>query len=426
MNVTRTTHIHQPITRRGLGILVLGIAALPMVRARADLTVERPEKVGMSAERLGRIEPVVRRAIDERQVTGAVALVARKGKVVHFQPYGVMDLETRAPMRRDTVFRMASSTKPVTAVAVMILVEEGKVRLSDPVSRFLPEFKRMQVAEAGPNEGEFRNVPAKREMTVLDLLTHTSGLAGNRPGPSEAQKIIAAKRPEETLAQFIPRFAGAPLDFQPGSLWRYSGLIGFDVLARIVEVASGSTLNRFLEERIFVPLGMRNTFFVVPEARRNQQATLYRKHSKGLERIDPPAVLAGSVYFSGAGGLLSTAEDFFCFAQMLANGGELNGKRILSPRTVDLLTSNHVGEMFVGQLGRPAGMGFGLGGEVVLDPIRAGTRRSAGSYGWDGAYGTHFWVDRKEGLVGVLMIQTGGNKQLHRDFENAVMQAVIE
>ncbi len=409
-----------------LGLFLAFVAGPSSVGRGAEpegLPRAQPEAVGMSGERLGRIDAVVGRYIDEKKVSGAVALVARRGRVVHFEARGVMDVESKAPMRTDSIFRMASSTKPVTGVAVLMLIEEGKVALTDPVSRFLPEFKGAKVAvEEG---GEVRLVAAEREVTIRDLLTHTSGLlsggTGMRMAPQELLKPDGAR---STLAEGAGQFASVPLDFQPGTRWRYSGLAGIDVLARVVEVASGRPFDEFLRARVFEPLGMKDTSFVLPEDRRDRLASVHRKTAGGLEKI-PSSIRFPDTYPSGAGGLVSTAADFFRFAQMLANGGELDGKRLLSPRGVELMGSNHVGELFVGQAGRPAGMGFGLTVEVVVDPVKAGTFRSPGSFGWDGAFGTHFWVDPREKLVAVLLIQTSG-REFHRDFETAVMQAIVE
>jgi CubicO group peptidase (beta-lactamase class C family) len=351
-----------------------------------------------------------------------------------------MDLEHQTPMRRDAIFRMASMTKPVTGVAILMLVEEGKVRLNDPVSRFIPEFKDAKVAMerparvpagAGAGRGQappapdVYTVPADREITIRDLMTHTAGLVSNGPGARMAAKI-APRNPNETLATHIPRVGAVPLDFQPGRAWRSSGLEGIDTLGRIVEIASGLTFDQFLKQRIFDPLGMPDTSFYPPEAKMPRVATLYGRTAEGLKPEETPAFLSRTL-FSGGGGLWSTADDYIQFAQMLVAGGELNGRRLLSPRTVDLMGSNHVGDLYADAppLGR-SGMGFGLTVEVVMDAVQAGRRQSPGSFGWDGAFGTHFWVDRKEQLTGLLMIQQRLNAQLNRDFENAVMQAIVD
>ena len=415
--------------------LLIGLLAVPL--QAQSLPKAKPEDVGLSTERLQRINEVIQRYIDSNQISGAVTLVARKGRIAQFEAQGLMDTEMKKPIRKDALFRMASSTKPVASVAIMMLMEEGKVRLSDPVSRFMPEFKNPKVAIPKPSiplpvvpgqpppAPEIYTIPATREITVRDLLTHTSGLGSGGSAAGEMAKVMQARKLTETLSDFIPRLGAVPLDFQPGTQWRYSGLAGIDTLSRIVEVASGLTFDQFLKQRVFDPLGMKDTFFALPEDRQPRLMTLYRRAGNNLEKHPNQEFLMNRTYFSGAGGLVSTAEDYFHFAQMLANGGQLNGKRLLSPRTVELMSSNHVGDMFPGQLGRPPGMGFGFAVEVVVDAIKADSRRSNGSFGWDGAFGTHFWVDPKEQIVAVLMIQTA-NRGLHRDFENAVMQAMVE
>jgi CubicO group peptidase (beta-lactamase class C family) len=408
-----------------LGLLILPQAAGDQPSGPAELPVGKPEEVGLSGDRLQRINTAIQRYIDSGQLAGAVTLVARKGRVVHFEAQGLMDIRSKKPMRKDAIFRMASTTKPVTAVAILMLREEGKLRLTDPVSRFLPEFKEMNVASAKPGEPGVHLVPANREITIHDLLTHTSGLGSGGAGAKIMAKVMQARKPADTLADFIPRLAEVPLDFQPGTQWRYSGLAGFDTLARVVEVTSGEAFDQFLRQRLFEPLGMKDTYFVVPSRLRERRATLYRSTPKGLEKMEVPSFLAGTWYFSGAGGLSSTAADYARFAQMLLNGGQLNGRRLLSPRTVELMASNHVGAMMAGQLGRPQGIGFGLSVEVVQDAVQAGWQRSNGSYGWDGAFGTIFWVDPREQMIAVLMIQRPG-RDIYRDFENAVRQAIIE
>jgi CubicO group peptidase (beta-lactamase class C family) len=411
----------------GLTLTLLALVAAAPARPQQELPRAKPEDVGVSSGRLGRIDEVIQRHIDEHHIAGAVTLVARKGKVVHFEAHGLADVETKKPMTRDALFRMASSTKPVTGVAVMMLVEEGKVRLADPVAKFLPEFKGAKVAvEKG---GKVELVPAERSVTIRDLLTHTSGLGSGGIGTRQAPAESLRPAGDDTLEKYVARMAKVPLDFQPGSRWSYSGLAGIDTLSRVVEVASGQPYDEFLRRRMFTPLGMTDTFFLHgSDEPQDRLASIHRPAGDKVEKIGP-FLRFPKGYYSGAGGLVSKAEDYFRFAQMLANGGELNGKRLLSPRAVELMSANHVGEMFGGKLGRPKGMGFGLTVEVVADPVRAGTFRSKGSYGWDGAFGTHFWVDPKEKLVAVFLVQapagpvTGG---VQRDFETAVMQAIVD
>ena len=387
----------------------------------------KPEDVGVSSERLRRIDEVIKRYIDEHRIAGAVTLVARKGKVVHFEAHGLADAEAKKPMAKDALFRMASSTKPVTGVAVMMMVEEGKIRLTEPVSKFIPEFKDQKVAVE--KDGKVELVPAERAVTIRDLLTHTSGLGSGGIGTRQAPAEATRPGGDDTLETYVARVAKMPLDFQPGTQWRYSGLAGIDALARVVEVASGQPFDAFAQKRIFTPLGMTDTFFLHgPDDGGERLAAIHRPAAGKVEKI-ASFLRFPKGYNCGAGGLVSKAEDYFRFGQMLVNGGELNGKRLLSPRAVELMSSNHVGEMFGGQLGRPKGMGFGLTVEVVADPVRVGTFRSEGSYGWDGAFGTHFWVDPKAKLVGVLLVQVPAGPVtagIQRDFETAVMQAFTD
>jgi CubicO group peptidase (beta-lactamase class C family) len=408
--------------------------------AGAVASAGKAEDVGLSSERLSRIREAAQRHIDARSLPGAVTLVARRGKIAHFEAHGLFDVETRRPMPKDAIFRLASMSKPITAVAVMMLLEEGKVRLNDPVSRFIPEFAGAKVAvprpgraggggpgAAGPGApGGGRGAPApvdivtaNRDITVRDLLTHTSGLMSGGPGNALAPQ----RTPEDTLATYIAKLGTVPLDFQPGTLWRYSGLAGFDILGRIVEVASGMPFDRFLRQRLFDPLGMKDTGFTPDPSR---LVPLYSRTQTGFERQANQAGLTSPTYFSGAGGMVSTAEDYLQFAQMLVNGGELNGRRYLGPRTIELMASNHTGDLVNGQFGRPArGMGFGLGVQVVEDPIAADLRQSKGTFGWAGAYGTNQNMDPKEKMVTIIMMQVSTGA-LARDFENAVMQAIID
>jgi CubicO group peptidase (beta-lactamase class C family) len=418
-----------------LKTLTLVLAVWPILAAAQPAA--KPEDAGMSTERLKRIHESIQRHIDAGEICGAVTVVARRGHVVNFEAHGLMDIESKKPMEKDTIFRLASMTKPITGVAVLMLVEEGKIRLSDPVSRFLPEFRDMKVAmprerPAGPapapgtaTEPDSYVVPANREITIHDLLTHTSGLVSYGLGAAQVPKL-APHAPGDTLASYVPKLANVPLDFQPGTQWSYSGAAGPEVLSRIVEIVSGQTYDEFLRTRIFEPLGMKDTFFYPPDDRRPRLVTLYRKSPTGLQKDANQDGFSSKTYFSGGGGLMSTAGDYLQFAQMLLNGGELNGKRLLSPRTVELMASNHVGDMFNGKLGRPAhGMGFGLIVQVVEDNVAAGLRVSNGSFGWDGAFGTQVWVNPKEKMVTIIMIQTQV-ALVQRDFENAVMQAIVE
>jgi CubicO group peptidase (beta-lactamase class C family) len=420
--------------KRASRLVVLVVA----VGLTAALPAAKPEDVGLSSDRLQRINQVVQRNIDDRHITGAVTMVSRRGRVAHFEAIGLMDLEHKTPMRKDAIFRIASMSKPITGVAILMLMEEGKLRLTDPVSRFIPEFTNAKVAMLkNPNappparpagqpapEPEIYTVPAERDITIRDLMTHTSGLASGGAG-SRAASRVAPRPATGTLATHVPLLGAAPLDFQPGSRWSYSALAGIDTLGRIVEVASGLTFDQFLKQRLFDPLGMTDTAFFPTDDRLPRVVTLYNEKGGQLIRTDTPAWLATRTMFSGGGGLWSTAEDYMRFAQMLANGGVLDGKRILSPRTVDLMATNHTGDLYAGTGGTNKGLGFGLTVDIVLDHAASGRRVSNGTFAWGGAFGTYFWVDRKEMIVGVLMVQEPVNS-LRGDFQNAVMQAVID
>jgi CubicO group peptidase (beta-lactamase class C family) len=410
----------------------LGVAASLVLSQAAFAQEVQPEQVGVSSQRLERIDELVERYMEAGDITGAVTLVARNGRIVHLQAQGLKDLESDTPMGKDTIFRIASMSKPVAAVATLMLVEEGKVRLDDPVAKYIPSFATPAVAVARDSQARssgagadgaepaFYTVPAQREVTVFDLLTHTSGvMSGNMSG--SVARVASAQRHDIGLA-WVEQIGTAPLEFAPGARWAYSALAGFDVLSRIVEIASGQAFDVFLRQRIFEPLGMRDIFFWPNAAQRERLVTSYTRTASGLVPRDNPDSMSSPRYFSGAGGLMTTAEAYAQFAMMLANGGELNGARILSPRTVALMASLHIPDTLPG---RPAGEGYGLGVRVVGDPIARGTTLSMGSFGWSGAYGTHFWVDPKENLVGILMIQTP-IREMRPDFENAVMQALVE
>jgi CubicO group peptidase (beta-lactamase class C family) len=410
--------------RRIHPLLLVLVAAFSLTAASLPST--KPEDLELSTERLRQIHAMVQRHIDAGDITGAVMLVARKGQIAYLEAQGVMDLESKKPMTRDSMFRMASMTKPVIGTSIMMMLEEGKLQLGDPVSKYIPEFKDMKVAvliEAGHGPGnppKFYTMPAERPITIKDLLTHTSGLSSGPMGQSEVAKI--RRQPTETLADYIPRLATTPLEFQPGTHWMYSPSDGFDVLARIVEVTSGMPLNRFLKQRIFDPLDMPDTSHYPSDAQMSRLVTAYQKTATGLVKNENSLSMSSKVYFAGGGGLVSTIDDYSHFAQMLANGGELNGRRLLSPLTVKLMSSVHIPYTLPG---RTLGEGFGLSVRVMQDAIVGNHRVSDGSFGWSGAYGTHFWVDPKEDIVAVMMIQTP-IREMRPEFENAVAQAIIK
>jgi len=433
------------MTHRLIRSLVPVFAACAVLTMRLEagtIVAGKPEDLGFSADRLARIHDAVQRHIDAKSIAGAVTMVVRNGRIAHLEGHGVIDLETNRPMPKDAIFRLASMSKPITAVAVMMMLEEGKLRLTDPVSRFIPEFKGLKVAVPKPGfeaaaaaQGgrggrgggapvEVDLVPASREITVRDLLTHGSGLMSG--GLGQRASSVAQRGPDDTLATYIPKLGATVLDFQPGTLWRYSGLAGFDVLSRIVEITSGQTFDRFLKARLFDPLGMKDTGFALLPDRATRIVPLYRRTQGGLEKLPDQSGLSSATYFSGAGGMVSTAEDYAQFATMLVSGGELNGRRYLSPRTIELMASNHTGEMAGGQMGMsPRGIGFGLGVQVVDDPVAADRRVSKGAWGWAGAYGTNVHIEPQEKMVTIILMQTS-TPALQRDFENAVFQALVK
>jgi CubicO group peptidase (beta-lactamase class C family) len=414
-------------------LALLAFLALPVGTVT---TVGKPEDVGLSSERLQRVAQMLQRRIAAGDLAGAVVAIARKGRVAYVNTQGVMDLETKQPMTSSSMFRIASMTKPVVGVGVMMMVEEGKLRLNDPVSRYIPEFRNMKVAvlqtaPTGRGAGaaaapataapQFYTVPAQREITIKDLLTHVSGLGSGPMGNSEIEKV--ARKDGETLAQYIPRLGGTVLEFQPGSRWTYSPGAGFETLGRVIEIASGMPLDRFFRTRIFDPLGMKDITFWPTDAQMPRLSTVYSRTPNGLtKQVMPNDTMSRHVYFRGSGGLYSTAEDYLPLGIMLASGGQANGKRLLSRKTVEMMSAAHVPDTLPG---RPAGEGYGLSVRVVTNHAARGTMLSDGTFGWTGAQGTHFFVDPKEELTAVLMVQTSSG-EIQRDFEDLVAQSIAD
>jgi CubicO group peptidase (beta-lactamase class C family) len=421
---------HAPAFRLAL---VIGVAAAPSLLA-ATLAVSKAEDVGLSSERLRRIHPAIQGHVDGKDFSGAVTVVARKGKVVHFEAHGMADVEARKPMQTETLFRLASMTKPVTAVSILMLLEEGKLTLADPVSKFIPEYKNPKVAvwtlPNDPAGAGLRLATAAREITIQDLLTHTSGLANGFEGPAGDYVRRANLPTGGSLDERVKRLARLPLNFQPGTQWEYSPSTGFDTLGRVVEILSGMTLEQFFKTRIFDPLGMKDTFFTVPQDRVADIAVGYTKNDSGLVRTPARAASTESSgpYFSGAGGLTGSAADYLAFSQMLLNGGQLNGARLLSRKTVELMTSDAIGPLDLRNYAGDQvlkGYGFGLGVRVRRSTGENGWMGSIGDFGWAGALGTYFWIDPKEQLIGIVMIQTR-NTRLRMEYPNLVYQAISD
>ena len=402
----------------------------------------------MSSERLGRIPVALRGFVKQGEVAGVLTLVARRGQIVALDSAGYRDLDSRSQMRSNTIFRIASMTKPVTSVAAMILVEEGKLRLGDPVSNFIPAFAEVEVSVGGrgPAGKPDSLVPAERPITVRDLLTHRSGLVYGFIDTSEVGDAYRAAvvldgvggEVVPTIAENVRRLAAQPLAFQPGREWRYG--LSTDVLGRVVEVASGMSLDRFLEQRLFAPLRMKDTGFRVPDDKLGRLATTYTHRNDSLRamadtqvfsdgrlplgRFGGPSSRGSQTFFSGGAGLFSTIGDYTRFAQMLLNGGALDGVRILSPKTVEIMTADATADLENPIFGTP-GYGFGLGFAVIRDLGASNQLASVGQYGWGGILGTTFWIDPREQLIGVMMIQefpeTGGVADI---FQNLAYQAI--
>ncbi len=371
---------------------------------------KRSSASGLSLERLARIAPAMQAFVDRGQVAGVLTLVARRGEVAHEECFGLADLEAKAPMRPDTIFRIWSMSKPITCVAALMLWEEGAFALLDPVSQYLPEFKGMQVL--GPSGLE----PLRREVTVRDLFTHTSGLSYPDPQGSPAERLLwqsgvaAEAAGGEDLAQWLARICCVPLNCQPGSRFQYGH--SHDVLGRLIEVLSGQAFDVFLQERLFGPLGMADTGFHVPAAKAGRFSAQYALDAQGrLQLDDPPAGRWARPrrFLGGGGDLVSSTRDYLRFCQMLLNMGELDGVRILGRKTVELMTLNHLpppplpssfgGDQY------DHGYGYGLGVRVLLDVARSGLPGSVGEYGWAGYAGTYFWIDPVEQMIGLVMPQ---------------------
>ena len=388
------------------GVISLAAASLLAGSAAA---AER----GLDPARLEKLERVVRADIEGGRIPGAVMLIMRDGKVVMNKALGQQDAAKGIPMRADSIFRIYSMTKPIVSVAAMILVEEGRLQLSDPVSVHIPELKGLKV---GVEKGDgLELVAAAREPTVHDLMRHTSGFTYGIFGKSMVKDLYKEQgvdRTDHSNAEFVKKLSAVPLMFQPGSTWEYSR--STDVLGVVVERVSGQTLDRFLEERILRPLGMKDTGFSVPADKQARVAEAFATDPDSKQPVnlfDPrqPAKL-----LSGGGGMVSTAADYLRFARMMLNGGELNGVRILSKKTVEYMTTDHLGAVRGPTYLPGPGYGFGLGVAVRLTDGQAPTPGSAGDYNWGGLGGTYFWVDPKEKLIAIWMMQAPGQRTYYR------------
>jgi CubicO group peptidase (beta-lactamase class C family) len=384
------------------------------------LPMATPEDVGMSSERLQRVSALMKRNIDQDLLAGTVSLIARHGKVAHLEAQGFADKEAGAAMTADHLFTIMSMTKPIVTVGLMMLYEEGYFLLDDPISKWLPGYANKTVRRTVG--GRQVTEPAARPVTVRHVLSHTSGLTIRPPAGRGGQN---RERPS-TLAEAVDAAADLPLAFHPGDEWQYGA--STDYVAILVEKISGMSLDDYLRERIFIPLGMLDTHYNIPQSKVDRVAAVYRPTgpANAIELFRAPTFREPTRYFSGQAGLSSTIADYFRFHQMMLNGGELDGVRLLSPRTISLMVSNHAGDNLV--YVRGPGYGFGLGYGIVMDPGRATDHLSPGSFLWGGAWGTVAWVDPAEDMLGILMMQITSYRHLsiRQDFSTVASQAIIE
>ena len=409
----------------------------------------KPEEVGLSSERLARIGERMQAYVDSGEIPGALALVARNGRIAYFEQWGFADRENKVAMKPDTLFRIYSMTKPITAVGVMLLHEEGHFQLNDPVAKYLPELAKLEVRDEETDNATGEVVvhthPARNPITIRDLLRHTAGFTYGFFGNTEVDRLYRDEGilvEDADIAETVRKLGKMPLRHEPGTRWHYS--VAVDVQGRLIEVVSGRSLDQFFRERIFEPLGMKDTFFAVPDREWDRVAVLYSPEGTGegsdlflsadgkkkpLVPADPERAdrgyREGATHFSGGGGLVSSAMDYLRFAQMMLNGGELDGTRILSRKSVELMTTDHLGD--IPGLWSP-GYGFGLGFAVLEDLGATGALGSVGEYNWGGAAGTRFWVDPEEKLIGIFMIQILPHTGLEygTEFRSFAYQAIAD
>jgi CubicO group peptidase (beta-lactamase class C family) len=402
-------------------VLILVPGALPgqqPSKPATDLTFTTPESVGFSSERLERLHSFMQQTVDQKQIAGGVTILARHGKVIDYRTYGDRDMATQAPMAKDVIFRDYSMTKPVTGVAMMILYEQGKWLPSDPIAKFVPEFAHLKVFNGLDADGKPILVDPDHPPTMRELMSHTAGFTYGFFGDTPVDKMYreAHLLESKNLQDFIDKLAKLPLLYQPGKGWTYS--MSMDVEGYIVEKLSGKSLPDFMRDNIFKPLAMKDAAFYVPQDKRARFSSVYTTGPNGDLVVAAASSSGRSTDYaaepampSGGGGMVSTAADYYRFAQMLLNGGQLDGRRILSPATVKLMTSNHVpDELLTGKFGigaqvmRP-GLGYGYNCAVVFDPPEANLPEGKGTFYWDGAAGTWFWVDPANDIVFIGMIQ---------------------
>ena len=406
----------------------------------------KPEEVGLSGARLGRINDHLRRYVDAGKLAGTLTLVARRGKIAYFEPQGHLEIERQRPVTPDSIFRIYSMTKPIASVGLMMLWEQGRLQLDDPVHKFIPAWRDQRVFVGG-NHPAWKTTPVERPMTVRDLLSHTSGLTygfmerTNVDAAYRKLRVADLSRSGYTTRDMVQDLAALPLEFSPGTRWNYS--VSTDVVGHLIELISGQRLDAYLREHVLQPLGMADTSFVVTEEQSKRFAANYQRLADdSLKLIDDPAksIYRDCAFFSGGGGLVSTASDYFRFASMMLNKGELDGIRLLGRKTVELMTMNHLPDgQDLTNLALPgmftetayAGVGFGLGFSVMQSPTRAQIAGTPGEFAWGGAAGTAFWIDPGEQMIVVFMTQImqmglPAPYPLRRELRTLTYSAVIE
>ena len=406
--------------------LVLCLTLLSVYSSAADLPMAEPESVGVSSDRLNRLTGTMQRYIDSDKLAGTVSLIARKGKIIHLKPQGYKSKEAREEMTEDTIFFIMSMTKPIVSTALMMLYEEGHFLLTDPISNWIPELEGKQVIME--NEFGTYRVPAHRPINFRHVLSHTSGLDPNRNNLSEDEIKLLPRA--DSLEETIVKRASLPLAFHPGDEWQYGS--STDYVALLVERISGEPLKEYLRREIFEPLGMEDTFYAVPKEKQDRVASVYsptgRDQTIELSRTKTYSEKPyyGENYFGGTAGLFSTISDYWRFSQMLLNGGQLDDERLLSPKTVSLMISNHSGNGIV--YNRGPGYSFGLGFAILSDAGKSRDHLTPGSFTWGGAWGTVFWVDPVEEMIGIMMTQITSYRHLsvRHDLGVTAMQSIID
>lgn len=430
---------------RRLSAIILLTLSFSSLALSQSLPVTAPDEVGISTERLDRLSGVMQSYVDADRIAGGAGIIMRNGKVVYHHAFGKADRETGKTMNTDNIFRIASMTKAITSLAVMMLYEEGHFLLDDPISRYIPAFDRkMKVLVPSNSEDKsYELEPVNQPITIRHLLTHTSGITYGFMGQEHIAQIYKESgisdgliETEGTIGEMVKKLASLPLIKQPGEAWQYG--LSTDVLGYLVEVVSEQPLDEFFRERIFEPLNMHDTYFFIPEDKLHRLASVYTPaEDGGIEKLSSERVELGPVlfsttyhykgpetYFSGGAGLVSTTTDYARFLQMLLNGGILDGTRILSPKTIELMTSNQIGDLNIGN----PGMKFGLGFSIDAGPGTSGQIGSPGIYAWGGFFNTTYWVDPVENIVAILMTQQfpNNNVDILDKFRVMTYQAVVE